>query len=166
MIEVKCPNNDCEYHTTFPRSQGFANPSKHFINYIGSTEELIKIVQQRHEKNKAKSNNGIRKAASAKAKNQIKLGFISSDIVKYLDMWLKKMVLKNMPIANVECPIERECSKRTKVSAYIDCRFIQSSAAVVESFLGEGDALLTKRRRGISSITLEMILFLKTNVDL
>jgi hypothetical protein len=51
-------------------------------------------------------------------------------------------------------------------SDYIDCKFITGSAAVVESLWSMYDAFNGKRRRGMSPITVEMILFLKNNRDL
>jgi len=46
------------------------------------------------------------------------------------------------------------------------CKFVTGSAAVVESLWSMYDAFNTKRRRGMSPITVEMILFLKKNKDL
>ena len=51
-------------------------------------------------------------------------------------------------------------------SDYINCNFIVGSAAVVESLWSMYDAFNSKRRRGMSPITVEMILFLKKNKDL
>ncbi len=51
-------------------------------------------------------------------------------------------------------------------SDYIDCNFINGSAAVVESLWSMYDAFNSKRRHGMSPITVEMILFLKKNKDL
>ena len=58
---------------------------------------------------------------------------------------------------------EREVAGTSK---YIDCSFIMGTAACVERLWSEGDALMTKRRKGMSPITTEMILFLKKNRDL
>ncbi len=51
-------------------------------------------------------------------------------------------------------------------SDYIDCNFITGSAAVVESLWSMYDAFNSKRRCGMSPITVEMILFLKKDRDL
>lgn len=51
-------------------------------------------------------------------------------------------------------------------SDYINCNFVMGSAAVVETLWSVFDAFNTKRRRGTSPITNEMILFLKENKDL
>jgi hypothetical protein len=51
-------------------------------------------------------------------------------------------------------------------SDYIDCNFITGSVAVVESLWSMYDAFNSKRRRGMSPITVEMVLFLKKNRDL
>jgi hypothetical protein len=67
---------------------------------------------------------------------------------------------------------EFEKTKRQKTqessrqSDYINCNFIVGSAAVVESLWSMYDAFNSKRRRGMSPITVEMILFLKKNKDL
>jgi hypothetical protein len=67
---------------------------------------------------------------------------------------------------------EFEQAKRQKLkessgqSDYINCTFITGSAAVVESLWSVYDAFNSKRRRGMSPITVEMILFLKKNKDL
>ena len=66
----------------------------------------------------------------------------------------------------------RKDSKRTvselrDESRYINCDFILGSAAVVESLWSEQDNLLAnKRRRGMSPMVVECILFLKKNRDL
>ena len=57
----------------------------------------------------------------------------------------------------------KDCSGK---SDYIDCNFITGSAAVVEGLWSMYDAFNSKRRRGMSPITVEMILFLKKNRDL
>ena len=61
-------------------------------------------------------------------------------------------------------------NKKTKESSgqsdYIDCNFITGSAAAVESLWSMYDAFNSKRRRGMSPIMVEMILFLKKNRDL
>jgi hypothetical protein len=51
-------------------------------------------------------------------------------------------------------------------SDYIDCNFITGSAAVVKSIWSMYDAFNSKRRCGMSPITVEMIPFLKKNRDL
>ena len=51
-------------------------------------------------------------------------------------------------------------------SDHINCNFVMGSAAVVETLWSVFDAFNTKRRRGTSPITNEMILFLKENKDL
>jgi hypothetical protein len=51
-------------------------------------------------------------------------------------------------------------------SDYIDCNLITGSAAVVESLWSMYDAFNSKRRRVMSPIMVEMILFLKKNMDL
>ena len=69
---------------------------------------------------------------------------------------------------------EFEQAKRQKLkessgqSDYINCTFITGSAAVAvaESLWSVYDAFNSKRRRGMSPITVEMILFLKKNKDL
>ena len=67
---------------------------------------------------------------------------------------------------------EFERAKRQKTkdafgqSDYINCKFVTGSAAVVESLWSMYDAFNTKRRRGMSPITVEMILYLKKNKDL
>jgi hypothetical protein len=65
---------------------------------------------------------------------------------------------------------EKAKTQKTKESSgqsdYIDCNFISGSAAVVESLWSMYDAFNSKRRHGVSPITVEMILFLKKNRDL
>jgi hypothetical protein len=67
---------------------------------------------------------------------------------------------------------EFEKAKRQKTkescgqSDYINCNFNLGSAAVVESLWNMYDAFNSKRRRGMSPIKVEMILFLKKNKDL
>ena len=65
---------------------------------------------------------------------------------------------------------ERAKKQKTKEaigqSDYINCKFVTRSAAVVESLWSMYDAFNTKRRRGMSPITVEMILYLKKNKDL
>ncbi len=65
---------------------------------------------------------------------------------------------------------EKTKKQNTKESSsqsdYIDCNFITGSAAVVESLWRTFNALNSKRRCGMSPITVEMILFLKKNRDL
>jgi hypothetical protein len=65
---------------------------------------------------------------------------------------------------------EKAKRQKTKESSgqsdYINCNFIIGSAAVVESLWSMYDALNSKRRCGMSPITVEMILFLKKNKDL
>ncbi len=51
-------------------------------------------------------------------------------------------------------------------SKYINCDFIMGCSTVVESLWSEEDALLTKRRQGMTPLTNECILFLKKNHDL
>jgi hypothetical protein len=67
---------------------------------------------------------------------------------------------------------EFEKAKKQKIkessgqSDHIEHNFILGSAAVVKSLWSMYDAFNTKRRRGMSPITVEMILFLKKNKDL
>ncbi len=65
---------------------------------------------------------------------------------------------------------EKAKKQKTKESSgqsdYIDCNFITGSAAVVKSLWSMYDAFNSKRRRGMSPIMVEMILFLKKNRDL
>jgi len=65
---------------------------------------------------------------------------------------------------------ERAKKQKTKEvsgqSDYINCNFVIGSAAIVESLWSMYVALITKRRRGMSPITAEMILYLKKNKDL
>ena len=65
---------------------------------------------------------------------------------------------------------ERSKKQKTKEgsgqSDYINCNFVTGSAAIVESLWSMYDALNTKRRHGMSPITVEMILYLKKNNDL
>ena len=65
---------------------------------------------------------------------------------------------------------EKAKKQKTKAASgrsdYINCNFVTGSAAVVESLWSMYDAFNTKRRRGMSPITVEMILFLKKNKDL
>jgi len=65
---------------------------------------------------------------------------------------------------------ERAKKQKTKEvsgqSDYINCNFVTGSAAIVESLWSMYDAFNTKRRRGMSPITVEMILYLKKNNDL
>ena len=49
----------------------------------------------------------------------------------------------------------------TGKSKHVDCRCIMGTAACVERLEREGDNVQTKRRKGMSPITLELILFLK-----
>ena len=65
-------------------------------------------------------------------------------------------------VANDKKKVREENGK----SQYIDCSFIMGSAACVERLWSEADAIVSKRRNGLSPITLEMILFLKINKDL
>ena len=62
---------------------------------------------------------------------------------------------------------EKAKKQKTKDSSgesdYINCTFITGSAAVVECLWSMYDAFNSKRRRGMSPITVEMILFLKKN---
>ena len=63
---------------------------------------------------------------------------------------------------------KRKVSELVDESKYIDCgSFIMGSAAIVESLWSEQDNLLAnKRRRGMSPMLVECILFLKKNKDL
>ena len=65
---------------------------------------------------------------------------------------------------------ERAKKQKTKEvsgqSDYINCKFVTGSAAVVESLWSMYDAFNTKRRRSMSHITVEMILYLKKNNNL
>ncbi len=47
-----------------------------------------------------------------------------------------------------------------------NCKFVTGSAAVVESLWSMYDVFNTKRRRGMSPITVKMILYLRKNKDL
>ena len=62
--------------------------------------------------------------------------------------------------------IKKKVREQHGKSQYIDCSFIMGSAACVERLWSEADAIVSKRRNGLSPITLEMILFLKKNKDL
>ena len=66
----------------------------------------------------------------------------------------------------VEANDKKKVRKQKGKSQYIDCSFIMGSAACVERLWSEADAIVSKRRNGLSPITLEMILFLKKNKDL
>jgi hypothetical protein len=59
-----------------------------------------------------------------------------------------------------------EAEERKSVSEYIDCSFIGSSAAIVESLWSKFDALVDQRRSGMSPVMIEAILYLKENRDL
>ena len=48
-------------------------------------------------------------------------------------------------------------------SQHIHCRFVMRSAACVERLWSEVDAIVSKRRKGLATTTLGMILFLKNN---
>jgi hypothetical protein len=65
---------------------------------------------------------------------------------------------------------EKAKKQKTKESSgqsdYIDCNFITGSAAVVQSLWSMYDAFNSKRRCGMSPITVDMILSLKKNKDL
>lgn len=60
----------------------------------------------------------------------------------------------------------QELARAVGESKYINCDFILGSAAVVESLWSEQDALMSKRRQGMTPLTNECILFLKKNRDL
>ena len=62
---------------------------------------------------------------------------------------------------------KRKISEHTEESRYINCDFILGAAAVVESLWSKQDNLLSnKRRRGMTPMVVECILFLKKNKDL
>ena len=58
---------------------------------------------------------------------------------------------------------EREVAGKSK---HVDCSFIMGTAACVERLWSEADEVVTKRRKAMNPVTLEMILFLKKNKDL
>ena len=67
----------------------------------------------------------------------------------------------------VEESKKRKAQEISGESDYINCDFLLSSAAIVESLWSEADGLLAnKKKRGMAPITVEMILYLKKNKDL
>ena len=59
-----------------------------------------------------------------------------------------------------------EAEEQKRVSEYIDCLFIGSSAGIVEHLWSKFDALVDQRRSGMSPVMIEAILYLKENCDL
>jgi prophage tail gpP-like protein len=68
--------------------------------------------------------------------------------------------------SRVEQRKQRKAQESNSASKYINCDFIMGSAAVVESNWSGLDHFITKRRKGMSPLLTEMIMFLKRNKDL
>ena len=54
-------------------------------------------------------------------------------------------------------------SRKRRGSRYIDCSFVLSSSALVERLWSKADAILDQRRRALSPLIVETLLFLKEN---
>jgi hypothetical protein len=115
MIWVGCPN--CKsgtfymYSTDFPVKCGFTNPCNHFVQCVGNNNNMMKIVHARlHTKQLQKEQDERSKAVSNSALQQTlsTYNFLLSKAFLSIHMWITKIVIKNTPIYDIECEVERE----------------------------------------------------------
>ena len=97
------------------------NQWSHYVTCIGNTEELHEIIRRRRRE-KAEADAARREEdgdAPLPLRGQGMLGsaFVVSEEVKALNQWIELIVMKGMPISDVECPIMREHVKYTNVKS-------------------------------------------------
>ena len=103
-----------------------------------------------------------RQRAGRRPSIKIQLGVEFEKTMTYLEKQACRCLLKDGGKVH-----KRKISEHTEESKYINCDFITGAAAVVESLWSEQDNLLAnKRRRGMTPMVVECILFLKKNKDL
>ncbi len=116
MIWVGCPNCKSEaihkYSLDFSVKRGFTNSGNHLVSCVGSNNNMVKIVQACHNaKLLEKEQDEQSKAVSKQPLLQQTLStynFLPSKAILSIHMWITKFVMKNMPIYDIKCEVERE----------------------------------------------------------
>ena len=107
MATFICPN--CKDHPkpfilTQPKQRGCTNPSNHFIKCLGSKANLIEFVKTRKKTLAQQLLDEGRSPIRKQEKIVLDNSFMATDRVLSLNMWIKKLVLKNMPILRYRVP--------------------------------------------------------------
>ena len=117
MYWFGCPNckegDTYKYTVRQPVNWGYKNPSDHFYKCVGCPVSVEKILKERSEIKAAQLAEEKRdgKVAATATRVQQTLQhyhFLPSKQVRSLNMWIKFISLKNMPVGLVECDIQRE----------------------------------------------------------
>ena len=139
MIWIGCPNckesdgisdGIYKYSIDVPIKNGFTNPSNHFTRCVGSKVDMTKIVQERMAAKQEAAKREVQVGSNAvrvkkpPVQQSLSKDFHVSDEILSLHMWIQKIVIKNMPIYDIECEVEREMVRYGKVKSVktvLDC---------------------------------------------
>jgi len=129
MVWIGCPNckgtkdqSAYRYSVDLPVKNGFTNPSNHFIACVSSSSNLNAIVEARQcaKLSQNEQDDGSKKTRSKQPSVQQTLSglnFLPSECILSIDMCITKIVIKNMPIYDIECLVERDMVQFPKVKS-------------------------------------------------
>jgi hypothetical protein len=128
MIWIGCPNckksdGIYKYSINVPIRNGFTNPPNHFTRCVGSKVNMTKVVQEcmaakksQEEQEEQDGSNAVR-VKKPPFQQSLTKNFHVSDKILSLHMWIQKIVIKNMPIYDIECEVEHEMVRYSKVKS-------------------------------------------------